>query len=421
MHIAVFGMGYVGLTAAACLARSGHTVSGVEVNEAKVAELNAGGCPITEPGLHDLLREGRDLGLLNYTQSAGDLVNECDMAIVCVGTPSGPDGSHNMSYIGEVSRQIATAVTSNRPRPLTVVYRSTIRPGSIESLVKPIFEAELGDRFNGAVELVYNPEFLREATAIEDYFHPPKIVIGTADGLPSDNMTALYDGIEAPTFVTRFREAEFTKFVDNTWHAVKVAFANEIGRTAVKLGISAKNVHEIFVSDTKLNISSYYMRPGGAFGGSCLPKDVRALQYIAADVGAHTVLIDAVLRSNESHKYFLFQHVLENVAPGGKVLLAGLSFKADSDDLRESANVDLARKLLETGYQLSVYDPALVPSKLIGQNLGYAYSQLPALNSLFVPRDVAETEEWDLAIDSIGLIADLKVNARKHVSTNRLP
>ena len=146
-----------------------------------------------------------------------------------------------------------------------------------------------------------------------------------------------------------------------------------------------------------------------------------ALQYIAADVGAHTVLIDAVLRSNESHKYFLFQYVLENVAPGGKVLLAGLSIKADSDDLRESANVDLARKLLETGYQLSVYDPALVPSKLIGQNLGYAYSQLPALNSLFVPRDVAETEEWDLAIDSIGLIADLKVNARKHVSTNRLP
>ncbi|MPS68102.1 MAG: nucleotide sugar dehydrogenase [Novosphingobium sp.] len=421
MHIAVFGMGYVGLTAAACLARSGHMVSGVEVNEAKVAELNAGGCPIAEPGLHELLREGRELGLLSYTQNAGDLVNGCDMAIVCVGTPSGPDGSHNMSYIGEVSRQIASAVTTNRPRPLTVVYRSTIRPGSLETLVHPIFEAELGDRLPQAIELVYNPEFLREATAIEDYFHPPKIVIGTVDGAPSENMTALYDGIAAPTFVTRFREAEFTKFVDNTWHAVKVAFANEIGRTAVKLGISAQSVHEIFVSDTKLNISPYYMRPGGAFGGSCLPKDVRALQYIAADVGAHTVMIDSVLRSNESHKYFLFQYVRENVPEGGKVLMAGLSFKADSDDLRESANVDLARKLLESGYQLSVYDPTLIPSKLIGQNLGYAYSQLPALNRLFVPRDVAESEEWDLAIDTIGLIADLKVNARKHVSTNRLP
>ncbi|WP_395396253.1 nucleotide sugar dehydrogenase (plasmid) [Novosphingobium sp. BL-8A] len=421
MQIAVFGMGYVGLTAAACLARSGHMVSGVEVNEAKVAELNAGGCPISEPGLHDLLREGRELGLLSYTQKAGDLVNQCDMAIICVGTPSGPDGAHNMNYIAEVSRQIAAAVTSNRPRPLTVVYRSTIRPGTLDTLVMPIFEAELGDRLPQTIELVYNPEFLREATAIDDYFHPPKIVIGTADGHPSKNMTALYEGIEAPTFVTRFREAEFTKFVDNTWHAVKVAFANEIGRTALKLGISARKVHEIFVADTKLNISSYYMRPGGAFGGSCLPKDVRALQYIAADVGAHTVMIDAVLRSNENHKYFLFQYVRDNVAPGGKVLLAGLSFKADSDDLRESANLDLARKLLEAGYELSVYDPTLVPSKLIGQNLGYAYSQLPALNRLFVPREAAESEEWDLAIDSIGMIADLKINARKHVSTNRLP
>ena len=421
MHIAVFGMGYVGLTATACLAKAGHKVSGIEVNETKVAELNAGGCPITEPGLHELLKEGRERGLLSYTQSAGDLVNECDMAIVCVGTPSKPDGSHNMTYIGEVSRQIASAVTSNRQRPLTVVYRSTIRPGSIDSLIQPIFEAELNGRMSEAVELVYNPEFLREATAIEDYFHPPKIVIGTADGRPSENMDVLYEGIDAPVFVTRFREAEFTKFVDNTWHAVKVTFANEIGRTALKLGISAGKVHEIFVSDTKLNISPYYMRPGGAFGGSCLPKDVRALQYISADVGAHTAMIDSVLRSNESHKYFLFEYVQANVPQGGKVLLAGLSFKANSDDLRESANVDLARKLLEAGYQLSVYDPTLVPTKLIGQNLGYAYSQLPALNRLFVPRDVAETEDWDLAIDTIGLSADLRLNARKHISTNRLP
>jgi len=421
MHIAVFGLGYVGLTATACLARDGHKVSGIEVNEAKVAELNAGGCPITEPGLHELLRKGREDGLLSYSQSAASVINECDMAIVCVGTPSGPDGSHNMTYISEVSRQIASAVTSNRPSPLTVVYRSTIRPGTLDTLISPIFEAELGDRLNDAVELVYNPEFLREATAIEDYFHPPKIVIGTVDGKPSANMTALYQGIDAPLFVTRFREAEFTKFVDNTWHAVKVTFANEVGRTAVKLGISARKVHEIFVSDTKLNISPYYTRPGGAFGGSCLPKDVRALQYIAADVGSHTAMIDSVIRSNESHKYFLFEYVQEHVRPGGKVLLAGLSFKAESDDLRESANVDLARKLLEAGYQLSVYDPVVVPAKLIGQNLGYAYSQIPALNSLFVPRDVAETEDWDLAIDTVGLIADLKVNARKHVSTNRLP
>ncbi|CAH0349671.1 nucleotide sugar dehydrogenase [Sphingobium sp. CECT 9361] len=421
MQIAIFGLGYVGLTAAACLAKTGHKVIGIEVSEAKVAELKAGGCPISEPGLHELLREGIANERFDVMQSAGGIINECDMAIVCVGTPSGPDGSHNMTYISEVSRQIAAAISTNRPHPLTVVYRSTIRPGTIEGLVTPIFKAELNGRFSDAVELVYNPEFLREATAIADYFMPPKIVIGTANGEPSRNMDLLYEGIDAPIFYTPYRESEFTKFVDNTWHAVKVAFANEIGRTSVKLGISARKVHEIFVSDTKLNISPYYMRPGGAFGGSCLPKDVRALQYIAADVGAHTVLVDSLLRSNDSHKHFLLEHVTQGIAPGARVLMAGLSFKANSDDLRESANVDLARKLLEAGYRLSVYDPSLVPSKLIGANLGYAYTQLPALNQLFVTRDVAEEETWDLAVDSIGILDTLNIKADRKVSTNALP
>lgn len=421
MQIAIYGLGYVGLTAAACLAKSGHKVIGIEVSEAKVADLKAGRCPIAEPGLPELLSEGLKNNLFDVRQSAGDIINECDMAIVCVGTPSGADGSHNMNYISEVSRQIAAAITTNRPQPLTVVYRSTIRPGTVEELITPIFEAELNGRMSAAVELVYNPEFLREATAIRDYFNPPKIVIGTADGQPSRNMDLMYEGIDAPRFYTRFRESEFTKFVDNSWHAVKVAFANEIGRTAVKLDISARKVHEIFVSDTKLNISPYYMRPGGAFGGSCLPKDVRALQYIAADVGAQTVLIDSLLRSNDSHKYFLFQHVTKNVAPGARVLMAGLSFKANSDDLRESANVDLARKLLEAGYQLSIYDPTLVPSKLLGANLGYAYSQLPALNDLFVTRETAEQEDWDLAVDSIGILSTLNVTAGHMVSTDTLP
>lgn len=421
MQIAIYGLGYVGLTAAACLAKSGHKVIGIEVSEAKVADLKAGRCPIAEPGLPELLSEGLKNNLFDVRQSAGDIINECDMAIVCVGTPSGADGSHNMTYISEVSRQIAAAITTNRPQPLTVVYRSTIRPGTVEELITPIFEAELNGRMSAAVELVYNPEFLREATAIRDYFNPPKIVIGTADGLPSRNMDIMYEGIDAPRFYTRFRESEFTKFVDNTWHAAKVAFANEIGRIAVKLGISARKVHEIFVSDTKLNISPYYMRPGGAFGGSCLPKDVRALQYIAADVGAQTVLVDSLLRSNDSHKYFLFQHVTKDVAPGARVLMAGLSFKANSDDLRESANVDMARKLLDAGYQLSVYDPTLEPKKLLGANLGYAYSHLPALNDLFVTRETAEQEDWDLAVDSIGILSTLNVTAAHMVSTDTLP
>lgn len=420
MHVAVFGLGYVGLTATACLAKSGHRVTGIEVNEAKIAQLNAGGCPITEPELPELLTRGFADGMIRYSQSAGDVVNECDMAIVCVGTPSSATGAHNMTYISEVTRQIAVAVSPDRERPLTVVYRSTIRPGTLDQLVRPIFEAELGNRMRDSIELTYNPEFLREATAIHDYFHPPKIVIGTEDGQPSANMDALYADIEAPTFYTRFGEAEFTKFVDNSWHAVKVTFANEIGRTAVKLGISASKVHEIFVSDTKLNISSYYMRPGGAFGGSCLPKDVRALQYIAADVGSHTVMLDTVLRSNENHKHFLYEHAVEGVVQGGKVLLVGLSFKAGSDDLRESANVDIARKLIEAGYQLSVYDPELVPAKLIGQNLGYAYTLLPMIDRLLISREEAELSDWDLAIDSFRILDQLNVRTAKRFSTNAL-
>lgn len=421
MRIAVYGMGYVGLTAAACLSSSGHDVIGVEVSETKVADLNAGKCPITEPGLDELIAKGVQSGKLKAVQQAGALLATCDLAIVCVGTPSAPDGSHNMGYIAEVTRQIASTVNSDRKKPLTVVYRSTIRPGSIDELISPIFKESLGANFSNAIEIVYNPEFLRESTAIQDYFNPPKIVVGTVDGEPSVNVDEMYKGIPGPVFYTKFREAEFTKFVDNTWHAVKVSFANEIGRACTKLGISSKKIHEIFVSDTKLNISAYYMRPGGPFGGSCLPKDVRALQYIAADVGAHTPLVDSLLRSNDAHKHFLFEHCVANVEPQARVLMVGLAFKANSDDLRESPNVDLARKLLQSGYKLSVYDPGLEPSKLVGQNLGYAYTQLPTLTGLLISKDQVEAETWDLVIDAVGALKDMPVRTKKIVSTHSLP
>ena len=200
----------------------------------------------------------------------------------------------------------------------------------------------------------------------------------------------------------KFREAELTKFVDNSFHALKVAYANEIGRLCVSLGIDAKVVHKIFVSDTKLNISPYYLRPGGPFGGSCLPKDVRALQHIANDIGANTHVIDALMRSNDAHKHFLFTQAVKGLKPGGKVLMVGLAFKSDTDDLRESPNVDLARKLIQGGYALSIYDPSLKPEHLIGQNLGYAYAHLPKLTDLLVSKDVAEGDGFDLVIDANG-------------------
>lgn len=391
MKVAIFGLGYVGCTAAGCITKQGHRVVGIDVSADKIDTINDGRSPVHEPGLAELIADARTKGLLHATRDIGSELDDCDIAIVCVGTPSGVDGAHNMGYIAQVTRSIAAAISPDRAQPLTVAYRSTMRPGTTENMILPLFRARFGDATQHVVELVYNPEFLREATAIDDYFAPPKIVLGTLDGTPSANMEALHEGIEAPVFHVGIREAEVTKFVDNTWHAVKVAYANEIGRVCQNLGISAKAVHEIFVSDTKLNISAYYTRPGGAFGGSCLPKDVRALQHIAADIGANTHLVDSLMRTNDAHKHHQFLKATEGLEIGTKVLLVGLSFKADTDDLRESPAVDMARKLLDAGFELEIYDPSIKPENLIGQNLGYAFALLPSIESLLVDKAHVET------------------------------
>ncbi|KQR88082.1 nucleotide sugar dehydrogenase [Sphingomonas sp. Leaf343] len=411
MKIAIFGLGYVGCTAAACIGSQGHRVVGVDVSAAKVDAIGHGRSPIAEPQVGDMLKAIHADGRLSATMTIGSELDDTDIAIVCVGTPSGPDGSHNMSYIAQVTRQIAAAVKPDRASPLTVAYRSTMRPGSIEHIILPIFRSFLGDAADRAVELVYNPEFLREATAVDDYFHPPKIVLGTRDGGPSAAMDALHTGIDAPVFHVPFREAEITKFVDNSWHAVKVAFANEVGRVCQSLDISARQVHQIFVSDTKLNISPYYTRPGGAFGGSCLPKDVRALQHIAADVGANTHLVDSLIRTNEAHKHYQFMRLTRDLSPGARVLIVGLAFKADTDDLRESPAVDITRKLLDAGFHVQVYDPALTPEQLVGQNLGYAYAYLPTIDTLLVDKATAEAGEYDLIVSTNRLIDTLTPNS----------
>jgi GDP-mannose 6-dehydrogenase len=395
MKIVIFGLGYVGFTAACCIASQGHTVIGVDVSKRKVDAINAGNTPIIEPQVAEMLQTGLAEGLIEARTEIGDALEGADLGIVCVGTPSAADGSHNMGYVADVTRQIAQALAKS-PRsgaPLAIAYRSTFRPGTVEELVLPVLASVLED-VPAQAQVVYNPEFLREGSAVHDYFHPPKIVIGTQDGQPNAAMDQLNTGIEAQVFNVGFREAEITKFIDNTWHAVKVAFANEIGRTCLSLGVSAKTAHEIFISDTKLNISPYYTRPGGAFGGSCLPKDVRALQHIGADVGANLHLVDSLLRSNEAHKHRLFEYASAGLEPGARVLMVGLAFKAGTDDLRESPNVDLARKLLSAGIALDVYDPAIKADMLVGANLGYAYSQLPSLERLLVDRGQAEAGDY---------------------------
>ena len=397
MKVVIFGLGYVGFTAACCIASEGHEVVGIDVSARKVAGINGGKSPIVEREVDEMLSGALRDGRIGAQTEIGDALDGADIAIVCVGTPSAADGSHNMGYIADVTRQIAVALetATGREAPLSIVYRSTFRPGTVEELVLPIFRSVLGERTEERATVIYNPEFLREGSAVQDYFEPPKIVVGTRDGRPDPAMDALNANIRAPAFHVGYREAELTKFVDNTWHAVKVAFANEIGRVCLQLGIAAKEVHEIFVSDTKLNISPYYTRPGGAFGGSCLPKDVRALAHIGADTGANLHLIDSLLRSNEAHKHRLFQYAAEGLEPGARILMAGLAFKAGTDDLRESPNVDLARKLLAAGYDLRIFDPAIAADMLIGANLGYAYSQLPSLERLLVSRGEAEGTTWD--------------------------
>lgn len=418
MKIAIFGLGYVGFTAACCMASEGHTVIGVDVSDAKLNDIRGGIAPFHEPNLQDMMNTAQQKNLLSATNSVSEALVGTELAIVCVGTPSGANGAHDMRYIEAVTRQIAEALLNMPSLRLTISYRSTMRPGTMLGLISPIFFGVLGDEWQQRIELIYNPEFLRETTAIEDYFNPPKIVIGTRDGDPSRVMDMLHANMSAPVFYTGFDEAELTKFVDNSWHAVKVSFANEVGRLCEKLGISASKVHEIFVSDTKLNISSYYMRPGGAFGGSCLPKDVRALTFIGTEVNAKTHLLDSLLRSNEAHKDHQFE-AMQKLLPntGGKVLMVGLAFKAGTDDLRESPNVDLARKLLAAGHELSVYDPNLEPVRLRGQNLQYVYAELPSIDEVLIEKAEAESRNWDLVVVNNATGSVLDFYAKKTYTT----
>ncbi|WP_138935594.1 nucleotide sugar dehydrogenase [Roseovarius arcticus] len=416
MKIVIYGLGYVGFTAACCLAREGHEVIGIDVNADKVNEINSGHSPIKEPQVDALLTTALEKGLIRAQTEISDLV-DVDLAIVCVGTPSSIDGSHDMGYIAKVTEQIADCLGTGRTEPLTVTYRSTFRPGTVRQLVEPIFQSRLGAQTDAAVEIVYDPEFLREGSAVNDFFAPPKIVIGTRDGKRSKVMDKLNEGLDAPVFNTGYEEAEITKFVDNSWHAAKIVFANEMGRVCHRMGISAKKVHEIFVSDTKLNISAYYTRPGGAFGGSCLPKDVRALQHMASEIGAYTHLIDSLVQSNEAHKTYQAQDIIAKLPKGGRVLMVGLAFKAQTDDLRESPNVDIARRLLQGGYQLSVYDPAIKPEDLRGQNLGYIFAFLPNVGELLVDKATAEAGPWDLVVASNSIIKGLDLGEAEVLRT----
>ncbi|MEP6916451.1 MAG: UDP-glucose/GDP-mannose dehydrogenase family protein [Acidobacteriota bacterium] len=379
MKVSVFGLGYVGSVSAASFAADGHTVVGVDVNSDKVASLNEGRSPIVEKGLEDLIRTAAADGSLRATTSTVEAVRATEVSLLCVGTPSRKNGSLDLSYLERVCEQIGEAL-KDKAEYHVVVVRSTVLPGTTHDLVIPTLEKASGKIYGTGFGVTVNPEFLREGTAIHDFRNPPLTLVGHNYRSDANPTEALYAKVDAPMVNTSIRTAEMIKYASNTWHALKVCFANEIGNLCKRVGIDSHEVMDIFCQDEKLNLSAYYMKPGFAFGGSCLPKDVRALQYRAKEVDLEMPVIQAILGSNQLQ----IQHALEQVTESGKkrVGLLGFSFKAGTDDLRESPIVILAEALLGKGYQLRIYDRNVSMARLVGANKEYINHQIPHLSSL---------------------------------------
>ena len=361
MRIAIFGLGCVGGTMAACLARDGHQVLGIDIDPARVERLATGRAPVLEPELDDLLRAGRDAGRLQARLLPEAGLDGLDQAIVCVGTPGRPDGELDLSGLMDIVERLGTCVRrrdSSRP-PLLITVRSTVPPGTMERAVLPALTTAAGEEPGARFELAYNPEFLRAGSAVRDYLAPSRIVVGERFPGASGRLQSLYEAIPAPLFEVPFAVAEAVKLVDNAWHALKVTFGNEIGRLCWEHGIRPGTVADIFLADTRLNLSAAYLRPGQPYGGPCLPKDLAALAGLGTAAGLDLPLLGTVAESNRRHGLWLLDHVRRKVEPPGPILLLGLSFKAGTDRLEASPALALAESLVAEGYRLLLHDPDL--------------------------------------------------------------
>ena len=373
MNISIFGLGYVGAVTAGCLARQGHSVVGVDVQPQKVELFNAGESPIVEPGLGELLRTARAEGLLRATTDVKEAVEATELSLVCVGTPSKATGALDISFVRGVVGQIAPVVRQSGKRH-ALILRSTMLPGSTELLV-----SELLSDLAAQLPVFYYPEFLREGTAVADFLRPALAVVGTPGGAPPPPpLREKLFGESA--IVTVWATAEMVKYACNAFHATKITFANEIGRVGKGLGLDARAVMEMLCRDTTLNLSAYYLRPGNPFGGSCLPKDLRALTHHARTQGLSLPMLENVLASNERH----LQSLLGLITDSGQteVCLLGLSFKAGTDDLREAPMVEVAQTLIGRGFKVRIYDPTLNLSTLVGANKRVIETRMPHLASL---------------------------------------
>lgn len=382
MKISVFGLGYVGIVTAACLAHEGHQVVGVDVAVHKVESINAGQPTIIERDVDRIVAKAVADGRMRATTDHEQAVADSELAIVCVGTPSSENGSLDTQYVERVVSQIGAALSNCGKEEFLVVSRSTVLPGTTRELVLPTLEQASGRAPGQGYDVLYHPEFLREGSSVEDFYHPPKIVVGERSPGTAQRLLNLYDGIEAPRFVTSLEVAELIKYTDNAFHAVKITFANEIGQICEKLGISSREVMEVFRADTKLNISPAYLRPGFAFGGSCLPKDLRALTYHGRRSDLRLPMLEGVLPSNHEQVERVLRRI-ERQHPA-QIGLVGLAFKPGTDDLRESPLVTLAERLLGKGYRLCIYDSQVEIARLVGGNRSYVERHLPHLSRLMV-------------------------------------
>jgi len=381
MNISIFGLGYVGAVSAGCLARDGHTVIGVDPNTTKVQLINSGHSPIVEKDIDRIIRECVNNGTLTASTNVGEAVQTTDVSIICVGTPSQLNGSLDLSYVRRVCEEIGAALSTKREFHI-VVMRSTILPGTMREIVIPTLESTSGKKAGRDFGVCNNPEFLREGTAVYDYDNPPKTVIGETDLRSGDTLQSIYANISAPLIRADIETAEMVKYADNVWHALKVGFANEIGNICKAMDIDSHKVMDIFCLDQKLNLSPYYLKPGFAFGGSCLPKDIRALTFKAKALDVETPILNSILPANRKQ----IERGLSMIMATGKrrVGILGFSFKAGTDDLRESPIVEVIETLAGKGYDLSIYDKNVSLAKTMGSNRDYILNHIPHISRLMV-------------------------------------
>ncbi|AOE83816.1 GDP-mannose 6-dehydrogenase [Pseudomonas sp. TCU-HL1] len=395
MQISIFGLGYVGAVCAGCLSARGHEVVGIDVSQTKIDLINNGKSPIVEPGLEELLQQGVKSGRLRGTTDVAGAVRNTQVSFICVGTPSKKNGDLSLDYIEGVCREIGFALRDKAERH-TVVVRSTVLPGTVKNVVIPIIEDCSGKKAGVDFGVAVNPEFLRESTAIKDYDYPPMTVIGELDKAAGDVLETLYRELDAPIIRKDIEVAEMIKYTCNVWHAAKVTFANEIGNIAKAVGVDGREVMDVVCQDNKLNLSKYYMRPGFAFGGSCLPKDVRALNYRATSLDVDSPLIGSLMRSNAGQVQKAFDIIAGH--DKRKIALLGLSFKAGTDDLRESPLVELAEMLIGKGFDLSIYDRNVEYARVHGANKDYIESKIPHVSSLLDSNFDAVVNKADIIV-----------------------